>query len=77
MIDLSIQIPAFLNYCRNRKALNEKTLRAYAVDLKQFSQFTNYIYGKNEICDYISHHHSLHSKPRCLTVVLSLIRHSK
>ena len=57
MIDLTIQIPAFLNYCRNRKALNEKTLRAYAVDLKQFSQFTNCIYGKNEICDYISHLH--------------------
>ena len=58
MIDLTIQIPAFLNYCRNRKALNEKTLRAYAVDLKQFSQFTSCIYGKNEIGDYISHLHS-------------------
>lgn len=58
MIELSIQIPTFLDYCRNRKALNEKTLRAYSVDLKQFSQFTNQTYGKKEICVYISHLHS-------------------
>ena len=58
MVDLIIQIPAFLDYCRSRKALNEKTLRAYFVDLKQFSQFTNRTFGKNEICTYISHLHS-------------------
>ena len=58
MIDLTIQISAFLNYCCNRKALNEKTIRAYSVDLKQFSQFTSSTYSKNEICNYISHLHS-------------------
>ena len=58
MIDLAIHIPAFIDYCRNRRALNEKTLRAYSVDLKQFSHFTNRTYSKNEICSYISHLHS-------------------
>ena len=58
MIDLAIQTSAFLDYCRNRKALSDKTLRAYSADLKQFSIFTNRKYGKNEICAYISHLHS-------------------
>ena len=58
MIDLTIQISEFLNYCCNRKALNEKTIKAYSVDLKQFSQFTSSTYSKNEICNYISHLHS-------------------
>lgn len=58
MIDLSIQVTAFLDYCRNRKALSNKTIKAYSVDLKQFSQFTNQTYSKNEICDYISHLHN-------------------
>lgn len=58
MINLTIQISEFLDYCRNRKALSRKTLSAYSVDLKQFSQFTRSTYEKNEICKYISHLHS-------------------
>ena len=59
MFDFKTQISEFLGYCHFRKSLNEKTLRAYSADLKQFSQFTNCKYGKNEICAYISHLHNV------------------
>lgn len=36
MLDFSAQIPAYLNYCKNQKGLNEKTLKAYRIDLSQF-----------------------------------------
>ena len=36
MINLNLQIERFLNYCKSRKALNEKTIKAYRIDLIQF-----------------------------------------
>lgn len=59
MINLKIQVPAFLNYCRYRKALNDKTLKAYSIDLKQFLEFSDYMYDKVSICNYISYIHKV------------------
>lgn len=33
MINLNLQIERFLNYCKSRKALNDKTIKAYRIDL--------------------------------------------
>lgn len=38
MEDLNTQIKAYLTFCRCQKQLDEKTLRAYQIDLRQFSQ---------------------------------------
>ena len=34
-------IENYLNYCKNQKRLDEKTIKAYRIDLKQFSNKTN------------------------------------
>lgn len=57
MLDLNVQIPAFLNYCRYRKSLNSKTIKAYSIDLKQFLHFSDSMYDKESICNYISYLH--------------------
>ncbi len=36
MSELETQVTNYLNYCRNQKRLDEKTLRAYRIDLDQF-----------------------------------------
>lgn len=38
MFDLSQQIQNYLDFCRHQKKLNEKTLKAYAIDLRQFTE---------------------------------------
>ena len=34
MINLNLQIERFLNYCMSRKALNEKTIKALPLSIK-------------------------------------------
>lgn len=58
MFDLSNQILDFLEYCKNRKALNNKTIKAYSIDLKQFERFSKNHYDKETICNYISFLHN-------------------
>lgn len=52
------KVTDYLKYCRFRKELDEKTLKAYRIDLRQFFEF---IKGdnpeKNEIEDYITELH--------------------
>lgn len=38
MHDLQTNIKNYLNYCNTKKCLDEKTLKAYQFDLKQFSE---------------------------------------
>ena len=58
MVDLLSQTTSFLNYCKNRKALDPKTVKAYSTDLKQFSVFTQNHFCKESICDYIAFLHN-------------------
>lgn len=58
MINLSSQTASFLNYCKNRKALDPKTVKAYSTDLRQFSAFTQNHFCKESICDYIAFLHN-------------------
>lgn len=53
MINLNEQIQLFLSFCKNRKALNEKIIKAYRIDLRQFSEFSGDTFSKEIICQYI------------------------
>lgn len=65
MINLTLQVQQFLNYCKIRKALNEKTLKAYKIDLRQFAEFTDNTFTKEVICRYID---MLHEKYKPKTI---------
>lgn len=58
MFDLTSQTAAFLNYCKNRKALDSKTIKAYTTDLRQFSGFTKNCFCRETICNYIAFLHN-------------------
>lgn len=40
MTTLSTQIEIYLKYCKSQKRLDEKTIKAYRIDLRQFAEFT-------------------------------------
>lgn len=63
MFDLKIQVSDFLSYCKDRKVLSDKTIKAYSIDLRQFSLFSQQVYNKNVICSYISFLHNTY-KPK-------------
>ena len=61
MNDLTLQIKAFLNYCRNQKQLSPKTIKAYRIDLLQFSAYASDIatpLSKPCISDYVQKLHT-------------------
>ena len=58
MLDLSSQIAVFLSYCKNRKALDTKTIKAYTIDLKQFNVFSKNCFCRETICDYLAFLHN-------------------
>ena len=58
MFDLSSQTVAFLSYCKNRKTLNPKTIKAYTTDLKQFYDFSKNRFCRETICDYLAFLHN-------------------
>lgn len=41
MNNLQLLISNYLEYCKTQKRLDEKTLKAYIIDLKQFSTLTS------------------------------------
>ena len=65
MINLPSQMQRFLNHCKIRKDLNDKTIKAYKIDLRQFAQFTDNKFSKDVICQYID---MLHEKYKPKTI---------
>lgn len=66
MDTLNRYITEYLNYCEYRKRLNFKTLKAYRIDLNQYSVFCNISldsFAKNTIDLYITELHR-HYKPK-------------
>ncbi len=63
MFDLKIQVSDFLSYCKDRKVLSDKTIKAYSIDLRQFALFSQQDYNKDIICSYISFLHNTY-KPK-------------
>lgn len=53
MFNLEKETQYFLSFCKNHKKLNYKTLKAYGIDLKQYNLFSNGLYDKKSICQYI------------------------
>ena len=58
MFDLTFQASVFLSYCKNRKALDSKTIKAYTTDLRQFFEFSKNRFCRETICDYLAFLHN-------------------
>lgn len=58
MFDLTTQSTAFLRYCKDRKVLSSKTIKAYGTDLRQFEVYSHGLFDKKSICSYISFLHN-------------------
>jgi|GEM_PF-5803008 Site-specific recombinase XerD len=61
MNQLHVQISNYLNYCEFQKMLDKKTLKAYRIDLSQFSAFFAdelEPLTKDRICQYIQELHA-------------------
>ena len=43
------EMKKYLDYCKYRKELDEKTIKAYRIDLKQYFDFTKENYDNKEI----------------------------
>ena len=60
MTTLTHQINAYLEYCSTRKHLNQKTIKAYRIDLHQYALFvsdsTDY-FSKNTVDSFLTHLH--------------------
>lgn len=54
MFEYKLHIDEFLNYCRYHKKLSEKTIRAYKIDLSQYSAFSDEL-SKQALWDYIEY----------------------
>jgi len=54
MHDLQTHLKNYLEYCHTQKCLDEKTLKAYKSDLKQFFAYENNVL-QPDICTYISY----------------------
>lgn len=62
-MDIQHYSALFLNYCRSRKKLNSKTLKAYETDLNQFARFCNNDFSKEILCNYVEFMHEQY-KPK-------------
>ncbi len=58
MFDLTTQITAFLSYCKDRKVLSNKTIKAYGTDLNQFEVYSHGLFDRKSICSYLSFLHN-------------------
>lgn len=60
MHNLTLETKQYLDYCKYQKKLNEKTLKAYRIDIKQFQQFIEKRNGgltKNNLSQYATYLH--------------------
>lgn len=66
MNTLENYISEYLEYCKYRKRLDDKTLKAYKIDLKQYSIFSSYLpecFLRNTLDSFITHLHKQY-KPK-------------
>lgn len=72
MEPLNIYVSDFINYCKFRKTLNYKTVKAYETDLKQFLKSSDGRLNKSEICKYISSLHKTYKPKTCKRKIATL-----
>lgn len=66
MINLSEQTGSYLDFCKYQKNLNEKTLKAYSIDLRQFTEYiqpSNYELSRAILTNFITELHKKY-KPK-------------
>lgn len=56
-MDLKNNITAYLRYCTEQRTLSSKTTKAYRTDLLQFASFSEGVFSKSVIIDYIANLH--------------------
>lgn len=67
------RVVTYLEYCKYRKELNNKTLKAYRIDLKQFFDFTQSEHPqKDEIEKFITHLHKAYKQKTVKRKIASL-----
>lgn len=64
-------VPEFIEYCKFRKNLNSKTIKAYSADLRQMSEYINSL-DKTSIGSYISHLHKTYKPKTCRRKIATL-----
>lgn len=64
-------VPGFIEYCKFRKTLNGKTVKAYSTDLDQFFEMEQSL-DKASICDYISYLHREFKPKTCRRKIATL-----
>ena len=67
MYTLNDAIKEYLRFCSMQRRLDEKTIKAYRNDLKQFLAFCNYrevLVPKDQIKDYITKLHEQYKQKR-------------
>lgn len=72
METFNIYVSDFINYCKFRKTLNGKTIRAYETDLRQFFNYSHGVFNKTEICEYISYLHKTFKPKTCKRKIATL-----
>ncbi len=71
MENLHEYVPDFINYCKFRKTLSSKTVKAYSTDLEQFFKRIQ-CFDKPSICDYIAYLHSEYKPKTCRRKIATL-----
>jgi len=65
MLNLTNLCADFMNECKNGRGLNAKTLKAYAIDLKQYRQYALNKLDKETISNYIMELHMKYKPKTC------------
>lgn len=66
MFDLQNEIISYLTYCTKQKNLSQHTIKAYRIDLAQFSSFKNNMsISKSDLTCYVQHLHE-NFKPKTI-----------
>ena len=68
----SIYVKEFISYCKFRKTLNDKTIKAYSIDLRQFFEYVGGNLDKTFICEYISYLHKQYKPKTCRRKIATL-----
>lgn len=74
MIEIKKEMKNYLKYCSIEKNLSKHTLKAYRIDLEQFTTFKNDIdISKNDLTEYIQHLHKTY-KPKTIKRKIAVLK---
>lgn len=65
MENLTNNILEFIECCKYRKTADNKTIKAYSIDLEQYIRYMGSSFGKSLISEYMSHLHKEYNPKNC------------